>query len=181
MTEETMILDDKAVSRAIARISYEIIERNKGVDELVLVGIISRGLDLARRIAEKIRDVEGKEIPIYTLDITSFRDDIKQTKPSRETPYIDADNKRVVLVDDVLYTGRSVRAAIEAVMAQGRPKNIQLAVLVDRGHREIPIRPDFVGKNLPTSRMETVYVSLKERDGIDQVSLSSKESFNNAN
>ncbi len=171
MAEKAVILDEKAMQRAVARISYEIIERNKGVNNLCVIGMFSRGAELARRIADKIREVESAEIPTGFLDITSFRDDVK---PGREysdrsdIPFPITDRK-VVLVDDVIYTGRSVRAAIDALMELGRPQSIQLAVLIDRGHREIPIRPDFIGKNLPTARDEQVKVMVRERDGIDKV------------
>ena len=171
MAEKAVILDEKAMQRAVARISYEIIERNQGVNNLCVIGMFSRGAELARRIADKIREVENAEIPTGFLDITSFRDDVE---PGRE--YIDRSDipfpitdRKVVLVDDVIYTGRSVRAAIDALMELGRPQSIQLAVLIDRGHREIPIRPDFIGKNLPTARDEQVKVMVRERDGIDKV------------
>ena len=171
MHEKASILDDKAMQRAIARISYEIIERNKGIDGLCLIGIYSRGADLGARIAAKISEVEGRKIPVGYLDINPFRDDRKTDasyQDRTDIPFPVAGQK-VVLVDDVIYTGRSVRAAIDAVMSLGRPESIQLAVLIDRGHRELPIRPDFVGKNLPTSREEQVQVLLTERDGIDKV------------
>lgn len=173
MTQKAVIMDDKAMQRAVARISYEIIERNKGVGDLCIVGIMRRGVNLAQRIAAKIEEVEGKKVPLGVLDITSHRDD-------RETPndYEDQTDlpfevvsKKLVLVDDVVYTGRSVRAAIDALMEKGRPQSIQLAVLVDRGHRELPIRADFIGKNVPTSSEEQVVVRVKEIDGEDQVAI----------
>lgn len=170
MEQKALILDDKAMCRAIARISFEIIERNKGVDNLCLIGILSRGGQLARRIAQKIKSVEDREVPVGLLDITRFRDDRPggDGPDQSELPF-DLNGKKVVLVDDVIYTGRTVRAAIDALMARGRPERIQLAVLVDRGHRELPIRADFIGKNLPTSREEQVKVYVKERDGEDKV------------
>lgn len=168
MTEKALILDDKAMSRAINRISYEIIERNKGVEELCIIGILSRGQELAERIAGKILQVEGRNVPVGYLDITPYRDDGRQGGGQTHIPF-DIGGKRIVLVDDVIYTGRSVRAAIDALMAIGRPRSIQLAVLVDRGHRELPIRADFIGKNVPTSREENVRVSVRERDGEDKV------------
>ena len=166
--EKALILDDKAMSRAINRISYEIIERNKGVEELCIVGILSRGKELADRIAGKILQVEGKSVPVGYLDITPFRDDGREGGGKTDIPF-DIGERKVVLVDDVIYTGRSVRAAIDALMAIGRPRSIQLAVLIDRGHRELPIRADFIGKNVPTSREESVRVSVRERDGEDKV------------
>ncbi len=171
MEQKALILDDKAMCRAIARISFEIIERNKGVDNLCLIGILSRGGQLARRIAQKIKSVEDREVPVGLLDITRFRDDrpdVGDCADQSELPF-DLNGKKVVLVDDVVYTGRTVRAAIDALMARGRPERIQLAVLVDRGHRELPIRADFIGKNLPTSREEQVKVYVQERDGEDKV------------
>lgn len=175
MNDKTIIMDEKAIGRAIARISYEIIEHNKGIDELCIVGIITRGTELAQRIADKIFEVEGKRIPVGKLDITKFRDDIKP-KNHKDCSSIDFDitNKKVVLVDDVMYTGRSVRAAIEGLMSHGRPKNIELAVLVDRGHREVPIRADFVGKNLPTSSDEQVKVMVKPFDEQELVCILKK-------
>ena len=163
MEQKALILDEKAMSRAIARISFEIIERNKGVENLCLIGILSRGGQLAKRIAGKIRAVEDREVPVGLLDITRFRDDRPDggdCADQSELPF-DLNGKKVVLVDDVIYTGRTVRAAIDALMARGRPERIQLAVLVDRGHRELPI--------LPTSREEQVKVYVQERDGEDKV------------
>jgi pyrimidine operon attenuation protein/uracil phosphoribosyltransferase len=170
MPQKTLIMDDKAMQRAIARISYEIIEHNKGVDNLCVIGIMSRGIDIANRIAKKIYEVEGKAIEVGKLDITTYRDDKKTENhiDKSDIPFSIQD-KKVVLVDDVIYTGRSVRAAIDALMERGRPMRIELAVLVDRGHRELPIRADFVGKNLPTSRNEKVKVMVSEIDGEDKV------------
>lgn len=171
MEQKALILDEKAMSRAIARISFEIIERNKGVDNLCLIGILSRGGQLAKRIADKIKSVENREVEIGLLDITPFRDDTQKDNKTADSSSIgfDINDKKVILVDDVIYTGRTVRAAIDALMARGRPELIQLAVLVDRGHRELPLRADFIGKNLPTSKEEQVKVYVSERDGEDKV------------
>ncbi|WP_255726522.1 bifunctional pyr operon transcriptional regulator/uracil phosphoribosyltransferase PyrR [Sporosarcina sp. ACRSM] len=180
MTEKAIILDEQAIGRAITRIAHEIIERNKGIDECILVGIKTRGAFLAERLAEKIEQIEGKPIKTGELDITLYRDDLLY-KHDNEEPLVqqvdirhDVTDKKVILVDDVLYTGRTVRAAMDAVMDLGRPASIQLAVLVDRGHRELPIRPDFVGKNIPTSSEELVVVSVKETDGKEAVSIHKK-------
>ncbi len=174
MKEKAEIMDDKAVARAITRISYEIVEHNRGTEHLCILGILSRGAELAARIAARIEQMEGKAVNVGLLDITSFRDDRSvRTPDENDRSRIDFSitGKRIILVDDVLYTGRSVRAAIDAIMQRGRPQNIQLAVLIDRGHRELPIRPDYVGKNLPTSGDETVKVQVVERDGIDRVAI----------
>lgn len=173
MENRKVILDEKAMDRAIARISYEIIERNKGIEGLCLVGIYTRGVHLAARIAAKIQEVEGQKIPVGWLDITTSRDDRKDLTGYRDKTQIPfpVQDKRVVLVDDVIFTGRSARSAIDALMKRGRPRAIQLAVLVDRGHRELPIRADFIGKNLPTSKQEQVQVMVRESDGINQVVL----------
>lgn len=175
----TEIMDESAIARAITRISHEIIEKNKGVENLVLIGIQRRGVPLAKRIAQKIKDVEGIEIKVGILDITLYRDDLSLLN---EHPVIngteinfDIANKKLVLVDDVIYTGRTVRAAIDALMDINRPQMIQLAVLIDRGHRELPIRPDYVGKNVPTSRNEIIHVNVKEIDGINSVTITGKE------
>lgn len=177
MTEKAKILDEQAISRAITRIAHEIIERNKGIDACILVGIKTRGAYLAQRLAEKIEQIEGKPIKKGELDITLYRDDLMMKHDNHE-PLVqqvdiqhDVTDKKVILVDDVLYTGRTVRAAMDAVMDLGRPSTIQLAVLVDRGHRELPIRPDFIGKNIPTSSDERVVVSVLETDGKDSVAI----------
>src|SRR5690606_28134450 len=155
--KKTDILDEKAINRALTRIAHEILEKNKGGEEIVIVGIKTRGVPLANRIQEKIEKIEGLKVPIGELDITLYRDDLQKAVESNEPELketnipTDITNKKVVLVDDVLYTGRTVRAAMDAVMDIGRPSQIQLAVLVDRGHRELPIRADYVGKNIPTS------------------------------
>ncbi|HIS75447.1 MAG TPA: bifunctional pyr operon transcriptional regulator/uracil phosphoribosyltransferase PyrR [Candidatus Merdivicinus excrementipullorum] len=170
MTEKALILDEKAMARAITRISFEIIERNKGAKDLCILGIMSRGKELALRIAEKISSIENILVPAGALDISPYRDDREIKEDQSDVPF-SVTGKKVVLVDDVIYTGRTARAAIDAVFALGRPQLINLAVLIDRGHRELPIRADYVGKNLPTSREETVRVQVKELDGVDAVSI----------
>ncbi|WP_088009211.1 bifunctional pyr operon transcriptional regulator/uracil phosphoribosyltransferase PyrR [Indiicoccus explosivorum] len=177
MTEKANILDEKAIGRALTRIAHEIIERNKGISECVLVGIKTRGAFLAKRLAEKIENIEGGRILTGELDITLYRDDLTEKTKNRE-PLVqqvdvthDITGKKVILVDDVLYTGRTVRAAMDAVMDLGRPAQIQLAILVDRGHRELPIRADYVGKNIPTSSDERIVVEMTETDGKDQVTI----------
>ncbi|HNR05184.1 MAG TPA: bifunctional pyr operon transcriptional regulator/uracil phosphoribosyltransferase PyrR [Bacillota bacterium] len=179
MRIKTEIMDEKALDRALTRISHEIIERNKGVEGLVLLGIKTRGVSLAKRLCEKIRNIEGNVLPVGTLDITRHRDDIKDMKdiPRENLTDIsfDINGMKVVLVDDVLYTGRTVRAAMDAIVEIGRPLSIQLAVLVDRGHRELPIRADYVGKNVPTSRSEMIIVNVGEVDGKDAVLLGEQE------
>lgn len=172
MIVKAVIMDEKAIARAITRISNEIIERNKGVKELVLVGVKTRGVPFARRISEKIYEIEGEKIPVFTLDISLYRDDLAEIGDQpvvNEAFQGEIDGKKVVLIDDVIYTGRTVRASLDALIDNGRPKKVQLAVLVDRGHREFPIRPDYVGKNVPTSRSEVVGVKLLETDGKDEV------------
>ncbi len=170
--EKAQILDAAGITRAITRIAHEIVERNKGVQDVVLVGLRSRGVDLAHRIAGKLDEIEGAKVSVGALDITLYRDDLGRavTQPVvRRTEIAFPINDRiVVLVDDVLYTGRSCRAAMDALMDLGRPRLIQLAVLVDRGHRELPIRADYVGKNVPTSHQEEVQVFLTEEDGADR-------------
>lgn len=161
------IMDEAAIRRALTRIAHEILERNKGVQDCLLVGIKTRGVYLAQRLRERIQQIEGRSVPIGELDITLYRDDLteKDAHPEvKETQVPDINGKKVILVDDVLYTGRTVRAAMDALIDLGRPQMIQLAVLIDRGHRELPIRPDYVGKNVPTSKDEIVSVSLTEVD-----------------
>jgi pyrimidine operon attenuation protein/uracil phosphoribosyltransferase len=174
MSNGKVILDEAAIRRALTRIAHEIIERNRGVSDCIIVGIKTRGIFLARRLAERIRRIEGVELPIGELDITLYRDDRTETgvlPEVKETQVPDITGKKVILVDDVLYTGRTVRSAMDALIDIGRPQMIQLAVLVDRGHRELPIRPDYVGKNVPTSRSEIVSVSVVEVDEQDQVMI----------
>jgi pyrimidine operon attenuation protein / uracil phosphoribosyltransferase len=173
------VLDARDISRALSRISHEILERNKGADDLVLLGIPSRGAPLARRIAERVTEVEGRPVAVGSLDVTMYRDDLRM-RPARallptEIPPEGIDGKVVVLVDDVLFSGRTIRAALDALNDIGRPRAVRLAVLVDRGHRELPIRADFVGKNLPTSSGERVHVQLAEVDGHDAVSIDGGE------
>lgn len=168
------IMDDKALSRAVTRIAFEILEKNKGTENLCIAGIFTRGAILAGRIAEHIFLHEGVRVPAVSLDVSDYRDDIdKKNQAAKYKTGLDFDisGKHIVLVDDVLYTGRTIRAAIDAIMDKGRPASIRLAVLVDRGHRELPIRPDFTGKNIPTSRGEIVKVFLSETDGSNRVML----------
>ena len=169
------ILDDKSMKRALVRIAHEIIEKNKDVEDLVIVGIKRRGYPPAKRIAENIQKIEGNSIPAVSVDITLYRDDLSkkydQPKIQDENIAVDVENKKVIIVDDVIYTGRTVRAAIDAIFHNGRPKMIQLAVVVDRGHRELPIRADYVGKNIPTSKNELVSVEVEELDGVDAVKI----------
>ena len=169
-----VIMSADDIRRALTRIAHEIIERNKGVEDLVLVGTYTRGVPLAERIAGRLQEIEGRPVPVGRLDITPHRDDLQERgivpepRPT-ELPPIAA--QRVIVVDDVLFTGRTIRAALDALIARGRPRNIQVAVLVDRGHRELPIRADYVGKNLPTAQSEEVEVCLRETDGDDAVVL----------
>ena len=171
---EKMLMSPDDVRRALTRIAHEVLERNHGGDGLVLVGMHTRGVPLAKRLAERIAQYEGQEIPVGALDIEGYRDDSsvrsKTSNQSTDIPVSIAERK-VVLVDDVLFTGRSIRAAMDALVDLGRPRQVQLAVLVDRGHRELPIRADYVGKNIPTSLGERVEVRLKEVDGTDGVVL----------
>ena len=170
--EKAVVMESEEVRRALNRIAHEITERNKGIDDVILVGIRTRGVPIAERLAKSIVEIEGKEPPVGILDITLYRDDLS-TLPSpqvrsTELP-IDISGKIVVLVDDVLYTGRTIRSALDAIMDIGRPKAIQLAVLIDRGHRELPIRADFVGKDVPTSKQESISVKIDKVDGEDKV------------
>ncbi|WP_424214721.1 bifunctional pyr operon transcriptional regulator/uracil phosphoribosyltransferase PyrR [Streptomyces sp. BI20] len=169
------VLESQDIARVLTRIAHEIVERAKGADDVVLLGIPTRGVFLARRLADKLEEITGGKIPVGSLDITMYRDDLRM-KPARaigrtEIPGDDIDGRLVVLVDDVLFSGRTIRAALDALGDLGRPRAVQLAVLVDRGHRELPIRADYVGKNLPTSLRETVKVQLLEEDGRDAVLL----------
>lgn len=178
MKEKSVVLDQETVSRSLVRMAHEIIEKNKGVANICLVGIRTRGVFIANRLAENIRKIEGREVPAGTLDITLYRDDLTLIayQPVVHKTEIDFDisGKDVVLVDDVLYSGRTIRAALDALIDLGRPNTIQLAVLIDRGHRELPIRPDYVGKNIPTAKDETVQVRLSEIDGKDEVVIMEK-------
>ncbi|QSX06876.1 bifunctional pyr operon transcriptional regulator/uracil phosphoribosyltransferase PyrR [Sedimentibacter sp. zth1] len=172
MKVKALIMDDKAIKRAIIRLTHEIIEKNKGAENLVLIGIKTRGWPLALRIQEQINAIEGVDVPAFPLDITYYRDDYEkdfEAPASVEQFSFDIKDKSVILVDDVLYTGRTVRAALDAIVDKGRPNNVELAVLIDRGHRELPIRADFIGKNVPTSHTERVKVCLKDMDDCDKV------------
>lgn len=173
LREKNVIMDNVAMKRALTRIAHEIVEKNKGVDRLALVGIRRRGGPLAQRLAEKIEEIEGVKIPVGILDITLYRDDLTtlSTQPQvhRTEVYFDINDKVIILVDDVLYTGRTVRAAMDALVDLGRPRRIQLAVLVDRGHRDLPIKADYIGKNVPTASQEIVSVLVEEIDSQDKV------------
>lgn len=177
LNEKAIVLDEQAISRALTRIAHEIIEKNKGIEDCVLIGIRTRGIFLADRLAKRINQIEGKEIELGELDITLYRDDLSKKTNDGEPIVKGSDipvnitDKKVILVDDVLFTGRTVRAAMDALVDLGRPSQIQLAVLVDRGHRELPIRADFVGKNVPTSQSEKITVTLTEVDQVDQVTI----------
>ncbi|MDB5053584.1 MAG: bifunctional pyr operon transcriptional regulator/uracil phosphoribosyltransferase [Bacilli bacterium] len=167
-----VLMDEIAMRRALTRIAHEILEKNKGVENCMLIGIRTRGIFLAQRIAQLINEIEQTPIPVGEIDVTLYRDDIAGKNSGNQVSNnqtLDVRNKKLILFDDVLYTGRTVRAAMDALMDIGRPELIQLAVLVDRGHRELPIRPDYVGKNVPTSKMEEIEVMLEEVDDIDQV------------
>jgi pyrimidine operon attenuation protein/uracil phosphoribosyltransferase len=175
---KTLLMDETAVRRALTRIAHEVLEKNKGVDNCTFIGIRTRGIYLAKRVAEKIAGIEGQFVPVGDIDITNYRDDVGFSAAKEvRLPPVDPTlivGRKIILFDDVLYTGRTVRAAIDAMIDGGRPQMIQLAVLVDRGHRELPIRPDYVGKNVPTSKMEAIEVSLQEVDGKDEVTITGK-------
>lgn len=175
MNLKATLLDKDSIRRSLIRISHEIIEKNKGVDEIVLIGIKRRGYPIAKRIAENIRKFEGTEVKVGTVDISLYRDDLETTADKAiindKNLGVEVKGKKVILVDDVLYTGRTARAAIDAIMDKGRPSIIQFAVLIDRGHRELPIRADYVGKNIPTSKEEIVCVSIEEIDEEDSVKI----------
>lgn len=178
MKLKAVILDENTMSRAIVRIAHQIIERNEGVDNICLVGIKTRGIPFADKLAKAIEAIEGKKVDTGILDITLYRDDLSK---ANKDPVVndtnikfDINDKKVILADDVIYTGRTVRSAMDALVAIGRPSAIQLAVIVDRGHRELPIRPDFVGKNVPTSQNEIIRVNFKEFDGKNNVELFEK-------
>lgn len=166
------ILNADEMRRAITRISHEILERNESYEDIIFLGLITRGYELALRLQERISNIEGIKIPVYKLDTRNFRDDLKFQQREIENiklPEIDVNDKNVIIVDDVVYTGRTTRAALDAIVELGRPSRVQLVSLIDRGHREFPIRPDYVGKNIPTSRNENVGVKLEEVDGVDEV------------
>lgn len=178
LRQKAQILDAEGIRRALVRIAHEIVERNKGTDNLVLIGIQRRGVPLAERLSRYIREIEGSWVPVGILDITLYRDDLtvlshQPLLRKTDVPF-PVENKKIVLVDDVIYTGRTVRAALDAMIDLGRPKLIQLAVLIDRGHRELPIRADYVGKNVPTARREVVAVRLQETDGEERVVILEK-------
>ncbi|NLW89360.1 MAG: bifunctional pyr operon transcriptional regulator/uracil phosphoribosyltransferase PyrR [Clostridiaceae bacterium] len=173
--EKAVLMDENAISRALTRISHEVVEKNKGLNDLVVIGIQRRGVPMARRIADVLGSIESYRPPVGILDITFYRDDLSMLSAhpivnGTEIPF-DVNDKKIVLVDDVLFTGRTVRAAIEALFDMGRPASIQLAIMVDRGHRQLPIRADYVGKNVPTSNSESIRVELSEVDGTDRVIL----------
>ena len=171
--KSSKILDGEGIKRSLQRIAHEILEKNQGIENVVVIGIKSRGAHLAERIAENMGKIENSEVPVGALDITMYRDDLTEVaeQPVVHATEIDFDitGKKIILVDDVLYTGRTVRCALDELIDFGRPANIQLAVLVDRGHRELPIRPDFVGKNIPTAKEASVEVRLKETDDTEEV------------
>jgi len=173
LQEKKVIMDDIAIKRALTRIAHEIIEKNKGVENVALIGIRRRGGPLAHRLAERIEEIEGVKVPVGILDITLYRDDLttlsSHPQVHRTEVFFNINNMNIVLVDDVMYTGRTVRAAMDALIDLGRPRSIQLAVLVDRGHRELPIRADFIGKNVPTSQSEVISVMVQEIDGREEV------------
>ena len=176
MNLKANLLDDKAIKRSLIRISHEIIEKNKGVEDIVLVGIKRRGYPLAKRIAKNIEAIEGIKLPVGYVDITLYRDDITEIRDmpkvkNEDIGGVEVKGKKVILIDDVLYTCRTVRAAIDAIIDAGRPKQIQLAVLIDIGHKELPVRADFVGKNIPTSKNEIIAVEIEEIDGTDSVKI----------
>jgi pyrimidine operon attenuation protein/uracil phosphoribosyltransferase len=176
MRFKASILDDKAIDRSLTRLAHEIIEKNKGVEDLIIMGILTRGVPISKRIAQKISEIESVEVPVSSIDITMYRDDLSKVGKDpivdeKSIDTVDINEKKVILVDDVIYTGRTVRAAMDALIDLGRPKSIQLAVLVDRGHRELPIRPDYIGKNVPTSRNEVIKVRVDEVDQIDEVAI----------
>ncbi|MGI6686082.1 MAG: bifunctional pyr operon transcriptional regulator/uracil phosphoribosyltransferase PyrR [Bacillota bacterium] len=173
LIEKAQIMDEEGMRRALTRMAHEVVERNKGVDNLCFIGIRSRGVPLAERLAKKAMEIEGKVVPFGKIDISLYRDDLSLASQQEMVSHTDISfeisGKTVILVDDVLFTGRTTRAALDAIFDLGRPANIRLAVLVDRGHRELPIRPDYIGKNVPTSQKETVSVLVKEIDGVDKV------------
>ena len=176
---EKPLMTSEEIARALVRIAHEVVEKNRGAEDIVLVGVRTRGVPLAQRLAATIRDFEGVFVPVGALDIGLHRDDISflESKPMVQSTDIPSDitDKQVVLVDDVLYTGRSIRAAMDTLIDLGRPKTIQLAVLIDRGHRELPIRADYVGRNIPSSRDEKIQVQVEEIDGVDRVTIKERQ------
>lgn len=171
------ILDKDKINRTIKRISYEIIEKNRDLKDLILMGIVTRGTVIARRIQQNIKNIDGSEIPVFDLNINFYRDDLKKNSEDpiiKDLPNVNVDDKIVILVDDVIYTGRTARAALDAIVDLGRPRKVQLVSLVDRGHREFPIRADYIGKNIPTSQSEQVSVKLEEIDGEDNVVITKR-------
>jgi len=173
VVDSKTILTDADIARAIIRIAHEILEANRGPEGLVVIGVHTRGVPFARRLAQELSQLEGCVVPVATLDITPFRDDTPRPRGPEQAPPLEVavTGRRVVLVDEVIHTGRTARAALDAICLHGRPERVYLAVLVDRGHRELPIRPDFVGKNIPTARDEYVRVRLQETDGLDAVAI----------
>lgn len=171
METKRILMDKDAITRAIRRISHEILERNKGLSNAIIVGIERRGVVLAKRLQTEMERIEGLHIPCESLNVAMYRDDRNMRDEDGPTCEIETTEKTIILVDDVLYTGRTIRAALNALMTSGRPKSIQLAVLVDRGHRELPIRADYVGKNIPTSHVEKVRVRVEDMDGCEEVSI----------
>ena len=176
---KSRLMDEDMMNRALRRLSYEIVEKNKGTEDIILVGIFRRGVGMANRLADEIKRIEGRSVPVGVLDVTYYRDDLSHinipiTKGVTDIPY-DINRKNVILVDDVISTGRTVRAAIDGLFRLGRPKRIQLAVMIDRGLRELPLRADFVGKNIPTSHSEAVSVKFAEYDGENAVDILEKE------
>ncbi|MDO5028253.1 MAG: bifunctional pyr operon transcriptional regulator/uracil phosphoribosyltransferase PyrR [Bacillota bacterium] len=166
------ILNQDEMRRAISRISHEILERNEDYKQIVFLGLVTRGFEIAERLQKRIFEIEKIQIPVYKLDISNYRDDLKhldQRVEEIDLPDVDVDEKNVIIVDDVIFTGRTTRAALDAIVELGRPSRVQLVALVDRGHREFPIRPDYIGKNIPTSRDEQVILRLAEVDGVDEV------------
>ena len=178
MEQFKVLLDETTMQRVLTRIAHEILEANKGANDIVLIGIETRGVPLAKRLSEKIKAIEGIEVPVKKVNITYYRDDLQkkydQPVQGESDAMLEINGKTVILVDDVIYTGRTVRAAMDAIMDAGRPSYIRLAALIDRGHRELPIRPDYVGKNIPTSKREVVHVKLEEIDGENCVLIDSK-------
>ncbi|MCI5605732.1 MAG: bifunctional pyr operon transcriptional regulator/uracil phosphoribosyltransferase PyrR [Clostridia bacterium] len=177
-TEKTVLMDSATVSRSISRIAYEIVERNKGTDNLVVIGIQTKGVSLARKIIQKIQEIEGIKLPLGNLDITFYRDDLTRLNTHPVVKGNDIafpiEDKRIILVDDVLYSGRTIRAAIEELFDMGRPAKIELAVLIDRGNHELPIKADYIGRSVPTARNEYINVLINENDNIEKVSICEK-------